>query len=433
MLSAIGLIIAIALLIVMIVKGVDMITASVVTAAIILVTSGLDFWEGLLKTFSEGAGSFCSSWFLILALGGIFGELVNQTGLATKVAKSLSAALGAKRVGLIIMICTFFITLLGINGYIMVFVLYPIADSLLRENKMDRRLLPFLMIAGGANANGFAFSMDICNVIPSNFLGTSLGVAPVLAVIFSVITCTWYVMYFNYAQKKSMGKLSEAELMAMYKTEKSVMGDDELPGLFMSLLPFILVLVAVVATSSMGTSTSLSCALLIGVLVIIVKQFKKIKNLKGSLKGGAMSGLSTMLTVAAVIGLSKVLTQAPAFHAVQEFVLNITLPIYLKTWLGTMICGAMTGSAITAETLFLESFGKQFLAAGANINALHRIVVEAGITLNKLPNASPVVMETSVCECTLAESYKHIVLGSTIPCVIAGFIITIMATVGIIF
>ena len=294
MLSAIGLIIAIALLIVMIVKGVDMITASVVTAAIILVTSGLDFWEGLLKTFSEGAGSFCTSWFLILALGGIFGELVNQTGLATKVAKSLSAALGAKRVGLIIMICTFFITLLGINGYIMVFVLYPIADSLLRENKMDRRLLPFLMIAGGANANGFAFSMDICNVIPSNFLGTSLGVAPVLAVIFSVITCTWYVMYFNYAQKKSMGKLSEAELMAMYKTEKSVMGDDELPGLFMSLLPFILVLVAVVATSSMGTSTSLSCALLIGVLVIIVTQFKKIKNLKGSLKGGAMSGLSTM-------------------------------------------------------------------------------------------------------------------------------------------
>ena len=51
MLSAIGLIIAIALLIVMIVKGVDMITASVVTAAIILVTSGLDFWEGLLKRF----------------------------------------------------------------------------------------------------------------------------------------------------------------------------------------------------------------------------------------------------------------------------------------------------------------------------------------------------------------------------------------------
>lgn len=92
---------------------------------------------------------FGRSWLVLQFLvfdpcaGWHFGELVNQTGLATKVAKSLSAALGAKRVGLIIMICTFFITLLGINGYIMVFVLYPIADSLLRENKMDRRLLPF--------------------------------------------------------------------------------------------------------------------------------------------------------------------------------------------------------------------------------------------------------------------------------------------------
>lgn len=433
MLSGIGLLIAVVLFIVMIVKGIDMVTSTVVTAAIILVTSGLDFWEGLLTTFSAGAGSFCTSWFIILALGGIFGELVNQTGLATKIAKSLSHALGSKRVGLIMMICTFFITLLGINGYIMVFVLYPIADNLLRENKMDRRLLPFLMICGGANANSFAFSMDICNVIPSNFLGTSLGVAPGLSVIFSVITCTWYVLYFNYAQKKSMSKHSEAELLAMYQDTNVVMSDAELPGLFISVLPFVLVLATVVAATGMGTNPSLACGLLVGVLVILVTQFKKVKNLKATLKNGGMSGLSTMLTVAAVVGLSKVLTAAPAFTAVQQFVLNISLPMYFKTWLGTMICGALTGSAITAETLFLESFGQEFLAAGANINALHRICAEAGITMNKLPNASPVVMETSVCKCTLAESYKHVVFGSTIACILAGFIITTMATMGIIF
>lgn len=434
MLSGIGLLIAIILFILMIVKGVDMITSTVVTASIILITSGLDFWDGILNVFAAGAGGFCTSWFIILALGGIFGELVNQTGLATKIAKSLSAALGAKRAGLIMMLCTFFITLLGINGYIMVFVLYPIADNLLRENKMDRRLLPFLMICGGANANCFAFSMDICNVIPANFLGTSLGVAPGLSVIFSAITCTWYVLYFNYAQKKSMAAHSEKELLDMYKDINVVMSDDELPNLFISALPFVLVLATVVTTTGMGTNPSLACGLLVGVLVIIVTQFNKIrKDLKGILKKGGNSGLSTMLTVAAVVGLSKVLTMAPAFTSVQQFVLSISLPMYFKTWLGTMICGALTGSAITAETLFLESFGQEFLAAGANINALHRICAEAGITMNKLPNASPVVMETDVCKCTLAESYKHVVLGSTIPCIIGGFIITLMATMGFIF
>ncbi len=434
MLSGIGLLIAITLFILMIIKGVDMVTSTVVTASIILITSGLDFWDGILNVFAAGAGGFCTSWFIILALGGIFGELVNQTGLATKIAKALSAALGAKRAGLIMLICTFFITLLGINGYIMVFVLYPIADNLLRENKMDRRLLPFLMIAGGANANCFAFSMDICNVIPANFLGTGLGVAPGLSVIFSAITCVWYVAYFNYAQKKSREKHSEAELLAMYPDVNTITSDAELPNLVVSVLPFVLVLATVVATTGMGTNPSLACGLLTGVLVILITQFGKVKkDLKATLKKGSMSGLSTMLTVAAVVGLSKVLTMAPAFTSVQQFVLNISLPMYFKTWLGTMICGALTGSAITAETLFLESFGQEFLAAGANIEALHRICAEAGITMNKLPNASPVVMETDVCKCTLAESYKHIVFGSTIACVIAGLIITTMATMGLIF
>lgn len=81
MLATIGLIVAITLLVIMIIKGIDMITATVITASIILVTSGLDFFEGLLTTFSGGAGGFVASWFLILGLGGIFGQLVLETGL----------------------------------------------------------------------------------------------------------------------------------------------------------------------------------------------------------------------------------------------------------------------------------------------------------------------------------------------------------------
>ncbi len=75
MLATIGLIIAIALLVVMIIKGIDMITATVITAAIILVTSGLNLNEGFLTTFSGGAGGFVASWFLILGLAGSLASL----------------------------------------------------------------------------------------------------------------------------------------------------------------------------------------------------------------------------------------------------------------------------------------------------------------------------------------------------------------------
>ncbi len=443
MLSAIGLLVAIVLFIFMVVKGVDMVTSAVVTAVIIILTSGLSLPNGLFDYFSEGvagfsvgAAGFVQSWMIILALGGIFGELVGETGLAVKIAKTLSKLLGPKNVGLTIMICVFLITLLGINGYIMVFVLYPIADNMLRENGMDRRLLPFLMICGGANANSFMFSMDVCNVIPTTFLGTSTGAAPGLSIVFSAITCVWYVIYFNKAQKKSMANNTKEALLAMYKDEHVIASDDELPNLFLSLLPFVLVLVCVVGMTKLTEFSStvvLAASLFVGVATIIITMFGRVKaNLKALLKKGSNSGLSTMLTVAAVVGLSKVLAAAPAFAQVQQAVLNLSLPVYFKTWIGTLICGALTGSAITAETLFLESFGKAFIAQGANANALHRICAEAGITLNKLPNASPVVMETTVCQCTIAESYMHIVWGSTIPCLIGGFVITLMATMGII-
>lgn len=433
MLASIGLAAAIVLLVFMIIKGIDMITATVITASIILLTSGLDIWEGLLSTFSGGAGGFVTSWFLILGLGGVFGQLVLETGLATKIAKTLTEKLGTKMVGLVILICTFFITLLGINGYIMVFVLYPIADNLLRQNKMDRRVLPFMLLGGGAAANGFAFSLDICNVLPSNYLGTSLGSSPVLSLIFTAILAVSYFTYFNYAQKQSHKVHTDEELLAMYKDDSSIISDDELPGFGISVLPFIVVLAAVVATSGWGTSTSILFSLMIGILLIIVTQFKHIKNMKASIKTGSGSGLSSMLTVAAVMGLSKVLGASPAFQSLQAAVLQLNMPAYLKAFFGTTVLTGLTGSAISGETIFMESFGQAFVDMGVNVQALHRIVTESALILNKLPNSSVAILTMSICGCSLKESYKHIILGTTVPAFIAGLVIALLATVGITF
>ena len=62
MLATVGLIFAIALLVVMIIKGIDMITATVITAVIILLSSQLSLSDGLLTTFSGGA--CCVSYLL---------------------------------------------------------------------------------------------------------------------------------------------------------------------------------------------------------------------------------------------------------------------------------------------------------------------------------------------------------------------------------
>ena len=433
MIATIGFILAIGLLVYMIIRGIDMITATVVTAAVILVTSGLNVRDGFLTTYSGGIGSFVTSWFLILGLGGVFGQLVLEAGLATRIAKTLTEKLGAKMVGAVILICSFFITLLGINGYIMVFVLYPIADNLLKQNKMDRRVLPFLILGGGACANGFAFSLDVCNVLPSNYLDTSLGSSPVLSFLFTAIAAISYFVYFNYAQKQSRKKHSVEELLAMYPENEKEEDEMELPGFGISVLPFLVVLGAVVVTSSWGTSTSILFSLAVGILLIVLTQLKRIKNIKASIKSGSTSGLNSMLTVGAVMGLSRVLGASPVFQNLQAVVLNLNMPMYLKAFFGTTVLTGLTGSAISGETIFMESFAQAFVDMDINVQALHRIVTEAALVLNKLPNSSVAILTMSICGCRFKNSYKHVLLGTTLPCFIAGLLVAVLATMGFVF
>ena len=433
MTATIGFILAIALLVYMIIRGIDMITATVVTAAVILVTSGLNIWEGFLTTYSGGIGEFVASWFLILGLGGVFGQLVLEAGLATRIAKTLTQKLGAKMVGAVILICCFFITLLGINGYIMVFVMYPIADNLLYQNKMDRRVLPFLILGGGACGNGFAYSLDVCNVLPGNYLNTSLGSAPVLSFIFTAVAAACYFLYFNYAQKQSRKQYTQEQLLAMYSDESGIASDESLPGFALSILPFAVVLGAVVATSGWGTSISILFSLLIGILLITATQFKRVKNIKNSIKTGSSSGLNSMLTVGAVMGLSRVLGASPVFQQLQEAVLNLNMPMYLQAFFGTTVLTGLTGSAISGETIFMESFARAFIEMGIQPEAFHRIVTEAALVLNKLPNSSVAILTMSICGCRFKDSYKHILLGTTLPCFAAGLLVAVLATLGLTF
>ena len=207
----------------------------------------------------------------------------------------------------------------------------------------------------------------------------------------------------------------------------------EMPGFGISVLPFLVVLGAVVVTSSWGTSTSILFSLAAGILLIVLTQLKRIKNIKASIKSGSTSGLNSMLTVGAVMGLSRVLGASPVFQNLQAVVLNLNMPMDLKAFVGTTVLTGLTGSAISGETIFMESFAQAFVDMGINVQALHRIVTEAALVLNKLPNSSVAILTMSICRCRFKNSYKHVLLGTTLPCFIAGLLLAVLATMGFVF
>ena len=71
MIGAIGLIIGIALLIVLTLKGVNAVIASLVASIAVIITNGLPFWNTFVNEYSSGFGSFMTSCVSMIAMFGV--------------------------------------------------------------------------------------------------------------------------------------------------------------------------------------------------------------------------------------------------------------------------------------------------------------------------------------------------------------------------
>ena len=108
-------------------------------------------------------------------------------------------------------------------------------------------------------------------------------------------------------------------------------------------------------------------------------------------------------------------------------------PMVLFYMIAGVAAGISIGATDGASVSFMESFAQAFVDMDINVQALHRIVTEAALVLNKLPNSSVAILTMSICGCRFKDSYKHVLLGTTLPCFIAGLLVAVLATMGFVF
>src|SRR6478736_3962107 len=145
----------------------------------------LPFFSGV---FMEKMVGFIKSYFPVFLLGAIFGKVVEMSGIAESIAKTIVRMLGAKRAMLTIVLLGAILTYSGVSLFVAVFAIYPFAAQMFREANIPKRLIP-----GTIAFSAFTFSMDaipgspqIQNVIPTSFFNTDIYAAPVLGMIGAV-------------------------------------------------------------------------------------------------------------------------------------------------------------------------------------------------------------------------------------------------------
>lgn len=128
----------------------------------------------LKNDFMPAASSYVTSYFLTFFVGALFGAVYQFTGAAKSIAKFLAGLCHGKLVAPIVMTITGILTYGGVSGFVVFFVIYPIALQLFRQANLTRRLIPaailrrlldLLYVRPG--------SPSIQNVIPIQSLGTT--------------------------------------------------------------------------------------------------------------------------------------------------------------------------------------------------------------------------------------------------------------------
>jgi H+/gluconate symporter-like permease len=202
-LGIIGIILSLALLITLAYRGVPVIIAAPICAAVALLLSGAPILASYTEIFMPAMAGYVGSYFPVFLLGATFGVLMTVTGFAESIARTVSGAIGVRGAMAATVVTSALMTYGGISLFVVAFVMFPLARELFRVADIPKRLIPATIALGI-----FTFTMtalpgtpQIQNIIPGQFFGTSTYAAPGIGLLGTVLIFGLGMVWLEYRRK----------------------------------------------------------------------------------------------------------------------------------------------------------------------------------------------------------------------------------------
>ena len=400
----------------------------------VIVCSGLPILDSLKTLFMPAASDYVTSYFLTFFVGALFGAVYQHTGAAESIYKTLAGLCKGKFVAPIIMTITGILTYGGVSGFVVFFVIYPIALNMFKEANLTRRLIP-----GAISAGCWTWSMygpgspSIQNVIGMNSLGTPSTAALVPSVIATVAT---YILIFLWLEMRGRSftkkgiVFNDSSLKFQLSPEEMAMDEDkDLPNFWISIIPIVVILV-----SFNGFRLPVETAVFLGVAIATILMWTRVKGLNGWIavfnEGAANSGVS-ILNTAIVVGFGGVVKQTQGFADLVELLKTFNMPALVFVMITVAICAGACGSASGGMGVAFNALTETYVELGANLEHVHRIATIAAGTLDSLPHQGAQITLLGICKLTHREAYFDIFITQIVIPFIACFIFIIFASMGL--
>ncbi|MEM9878608.1 MAG: GntP family permease [Pseudomonadota bacterium] len=411
MLSALGLIGGLALLIVFTVRGMNILIAAPLCAALVALTSGLAWLPPLAAAgapdfataYMAGFTGFFADWFLMFLLGAIFGEVMGRTGAADSVAHWIVATFGIKHAVLAVVAACAVLTYGGVSVFIVAFSVYPMAVSLFKAANLPRRFIPGTMAFGSVTFTmTSAGSPEIQNLIPMQYLGTKATAAWEVSLVVAVLMAIAGTLWLKSMIAKAV---AGGEAFAARGDDRKDIALACAPSALASLMPLLAVLAVFLMTQypalwlGLGAGMpgnglgkwGLVVALGAGVLAAILIGQRNREAIPQAFSVGAVSAVIAIVNTCAVVGFGAIAKLSPAFLAALDGLQSLPGDPLIGAAIAVTVIAALTGSASGGQSIALPLIAPTYLEAGVNPNEFHRVVAIASGALDSLPHNGYVV------------------------------------------
>jgi H+/gluconate symporter-like permease len=432
------------------------------------------------SVFMDKMVGFIKNYFPVFLLGAIFGKVVEMSGLAESIAKTIVKTIGTKRAMLSIVLLGAILTYSGVSLFVAVFAIFPFAAQLFRQANIPKRLIPGTIALGA-----FTFTMDalpgtpqIQNVIPTTFFKTDIYAAPVLGILGGVFVLIVGLLYLESRRKKAE-KAGEgyfgfgSETAAAAEAQKLSGKDEYTPNLstdqplgrqILAFVPLILVGVmnkvfvtmipkwypngfdftkvgldtlGVVDVTTVAGIWAVEMALVVGIISTILYDWKRVtENFKEGLNTSIGGSLLATMNTAAEYGFGGVIAALPGFALISNGISGtFTNPLVNGAVTTTTLAG-ITGSASGGMGIALsamsETYNKAIAAANIPPEVMHRVISMASGGMDTLPHNGAVITLLAVTGLTHKQSYRDIFAITIIKTVAVFFIIALYSLLGLV-
>lgn len=433
-----GVVLGLVTLIILSFAGWGMIPTALAAAFVVIFTNGMGIWDALSVSFAGAMQNYVGTYMILFFLGTTFGGIMSASGAAKSISLKLLDTLGKGKSILVVVLASAILSYGGINLFVIVFTIYPIALVLFKEEDISKELFPAAMFLGCATFTMVSLpgTPAVQNIIPTTYFGTTAYAAPVLGIIVSIFMFAIGYMFLRYSQKRLQkkgvhfvpGVKDDLDAIDISKREG-------LPNWFVSVLPILIILVIIFALKDRFASlVGVNIALFVGILISLVlyRESFGFKKILPTVNESATNSVISLINTAVIVGFGGVVQASEGFNKIVDFALSFDMSPLISGSLAVGTVAAACGSCSGGLTIFMDALGTTYLnlatQAGISPEVLHRVFCLAGAGLDSLPHSGAFITTIIVAGLTHKESYKYFfvtnIVVTSLGCVLAIILYT---------